>query len=98
MVTLRKAIVVAGVTFLFLTAFGIVDLDDGDGANTPAMTLTVHRNPIPASTRGKLPSLIQVTVAVGTATILRRHTAKGVFDLRSLTCRSNLQSFCLLRC
>jgi hypothetical protein len=98
MVTLRKAIVVAGVTCLLLTAFGIVDLDDGDGANTPAMTLTVHRNPIPASTRGKLPSLIQVTVAVGTATILSRRTPEGIFDLHSWKCRSHLQSFCLLRC
>jgi hypothetical protein len=98
MVTLRKAIVVAGFTCLLLTAFGFVDLDEGDGANTPAMTLTVQRNPIPASTRGKLPSLIQVTVAVGTATISSRRTAVGVFDLLSPNCRSNLQLFCLLRC
>jgi hypothetical protein len=98
MVTLRKAIVVAGFTCLLLTGFGIVDLDDGDGANTPAMTLTVHRNPIPASTRGKLPSLIQVTVAVGTAAISSRRTAEGILDLHSRECRSHLQSFCLLRC
>jgi hypothetical protein len=98
MVTLRKAIVVAGVACLFLTAFAIVDLDDGDDATTPAMTLTVHRNPIPAGTRGKLPSLIQVIVAVRTATISLRHTAEGVFDLRSLHRHSDLKSLCLLRC
>jgi hypothetical protein len=98
MVTIRKAIVVVGVTCLLLTGFGLADFGDDDGATTPAMTLTVHRTPIPASTRGKLPSLIRVTVAVGTATISSRRTAEGIFDLSSRTCRSNFQSFCLLRC
>lgn len=97
MVTLRKVIVLVGVTCVLLTAFGIVDFDDDD-SNMPAMAMTVRRDPIPASTRGKMPSLIQITVAVDTAPISRRRTAEGVFDLLSRNVRSNLKSFCLLRC
>jgi hypothetical protein len=98
MVTLRKAIVVAGVTCLLLTAFGIVDLDDDDDLTTPAMAMAVGLKAIPAKTRGKMSSLIQNPVAVGTAPISLPRTAEGVFDLLSPNCRSNLQFFCLLRC
>jgi hypothetical protein len=98
MVTLRKAIVLLGVACVLLTASGVVDLDDDDDPNSPSLALTVGRNYSPAKSRVKIPSLIQITVAVVTAPISRCRTAEGVFDLLSRTCRSNLQSFCLLRC
>jgi hypothetical protein len=98
MVILRKAIVLVGVTCVLLTAFGIVDLSDDDDSTTSAMALTAGRGAIPANTRGKMPSLIPITAAVGTTLISGRGTAEGVFDLLSRNCRSNLQSFCLLRC
>ncbi len=98
MVTLRKAIVLVGVTCVLLTAFGIVNLDDGDDLNTPTLVLAVSRNTAPASTRGRMPSLIQITVVVDTTPISQYRTTERVFDLLSRNCRSNLQSFCLLRC
>jgi hypothetical protein len=98
MVTLRKAIVLLGVACVLLTASGVVDLDDDDDPTTPVLALTVGRDYIPAKSRVKVPSLIPITLAVVTAPISRCPTAEGVFDLLSRTCRSNLQSFCLLRC
>jgi hypothetical protein len=98
MVILRKAIVLLGVTCVLLTACGIVDLDDDDDSTTSAMALTAGRNTIRASTRAKMPSLIPITVAVGTTLISRHRTAEGVSDFLSGDGRSNLQSFCLLRC
>jgi di/tricarboxylate transporter len=98
MVTLRKAIVLLGVACVLLTASGVVDLDDDDDPTTPALALTVGCKYVSAKTRVKVPSLILITVAVVTAPISRCRTAEGVFDLLSRTCRSNLQSFCLLRC
>jgi hypothetical protein len=98
MVSLRKAMMLLGVACVLLTAFGIVDFDDGDDAATPAMAVTVGRNHIPAKSRVKAPLLVPITVAVITAPTSRWRPAEGVFDLLSRTCRSNLQSFCLLRC
>jgi hypothetical protein len=100
MVTLRKAIVLLGVACVLFTASGVVDLDDDDDDDptTAALALTVGRNFIPAKSRVKVPSLISITVAVVTAPIPRCRTAEGVLDLLSRTCRSNLQSLCLLRC
>jgi hypothetical protein len=80
-------------------AVGVVGLDDNDDPTTPgALALTVDRNYIPAKSRVKVPSLIPITVVVVAAPISRCRTAEGVFDLLSRTCRSNFQSFCLLRC
>lgn len=87
-----------GVACVLLTASGVLDLDDDDDPTTPALALTVDLNYIPAKSRVKVPSLIPITVAVVTAPISRCRTAEGIFDLLSRTCRSNLQSFCLLRC
>jgi hypothetical protein len=98
MLILRKAIVLVGVTCVLLGACGVVDSDDDDEATTSAMALTAGRGAIPANPRGKMPSLIQITVAVGTTPISRRRAAEGVFDFLSRNCRLNLQSFCLLRC
>jgi hypothetical protein len=90
--------VLLGVACVLLTGVGVVDLDDDDDPTTPALALTVDRNFIPAKSRVKVPSPIQITVAVVTAPVSRCRTAEGVFDLLSRTCRSNLQSLCLLRC
>jgi hypothetical protein len=98
MVILRKAIVLVGVTCVLLTACGIVDLSDNEDSTTSAMALTAGRGAISANTRGKMPSLIPITVAVGTTLISRRHAAEGVSGFVSGDGRSNLQSFCLLRC
>jgi hypothetical protein len=98
MVTLRKAIVLLGVACVLLTASSVLDLDEDDDPTTPALALTIVRNSTPAKSQVKGPSLIQVTLAAGTAAISRCRTAEGVLDLLSRTCRSNLQSFCLLRC
>jgi hypothetical protein len=89
MLTIRKAIVVVGVTCLLLTGFGFADFSDDDDSNTPTLALTVKRNTITASTRSKMPS----------PTPISRHlTTEGVFDFWSRNCGSNLQLFCLLRC
>jgi hypothetical protein len=98
MVTLRKAIVLLGVACVLLTGVGVVDLDDDDDSTTPSRALTVDRTYLPAKSRVKVPSLIPITVAIVTAPISRCRTAEGVLGLLSGTCRSNLQSFCMLRC
>lgn len=97
-VILRKAIVLAGVTCVALTAFGIVDFaDEGDPA-TPVMAMNVSRGATSASTRGKMALPIQITVPVVTSLISPRRTGEDVLDLLSRTGRSGLQSFCVLRC
>lgn len=98
MVTIRKAIVVAGVTCLLLTGFGFADFGDDDDSNTPTLALTVSRNTITASTRGRMPSPTPIPVAAGTTPISRHLTTEDALDFWSRNCGSNLQLFCLLRC
>jgi hypothetical protein len=98
MVTIRKAIVVVGVTCILLTGFGFADFGDDGDSNPPTLALTASRNPITAGTRGRMPSPPPIPVAAGTTPISRHLTTEGVFDFWSLNCDSNLQLFCLLRC
>jgi hypothetical protein len=98
MVTVRKLIVVVGVTCILLTGFGFADFGDDDDSNTPTLALTASRNTITASTRGRMLSPTPIPVAVGTTPISRHLTTEGVADSWSPNYGSNLQLFCLLRC